>query len=153
MNLIDAEKCEELGQIAKRYGISTTDLESLKQIFKDIEEQEEIERKSVLMKSKLYTVKDSEEDLKKIWILGEKYLEGSVQLKKQRLQYLRDSIFTLCDFALNNYMDIRYQNVDNIKPLKAVPKKKVNAYRHLIHEIIELLAKHKDDFKEDQRNE
>ena len=79
-----------------------------------------------------------------------------MRAKSQRVQYLRDSIFTLCDFALNNYMDIRYQNVDNIKPLKAVPRKKVNTYRHLIHEIIELLvkyrdiAKYRDDFEEAQ---
>ena len=150
MNLIDTENYEELGRIANKYGISTTDLKSLKQIFKDIEEQEELERESVLTKSKLYTVKDSEDDLKKIWALGEKYLDESIQFKKQRVQYLRDSIFTLCDFALNNYSDTKYQNVDYIRPVKAVPRKKVNTYRHLIREIIELLAKHRDDFKEDQ---
>lgn len=150
MNLIDAENYEALGHIANKYGISGEDIEELKKIFKDIEEQEEIERQSVLMKSKLYTVKNSEDDLKKIWALGEKYLDESIQFKKQRVQFLRDSIFTLCDFALNNYADARYQNVDDIKPLKAIPREKVNTYRHLIREIIELLAKHRYDFKEDQ---
>ena len=43
MNLIDIEKYEELGQIANKYGISGEDMNELKKIFKDIEEQEEIE--------------------------------------------------------------------------------------------------------------